>query len=183
MGNFIDLVRSRHSVRKFLERPIDRRDIDLCVEAARLAPSAENVQPWRFIIIDDREKLAQFSRAAFSGIYKFSNFASRAAAIAVLVVRPDLLAGRIGSRIQGTQFYLLDIGIAGEHFVLQAAELGIGTCWIGWFNPRKVRKFLNIPLTHKIPALLAMGYFDPKEVKVRTKKSLDEIRFYNSYTG
>ena len=183
METFLELVRKRHSVREFLDKPIERAKIDLCVEAARLAPSAENVQPWRFVIIDDKEQLARLSRAAISGIYKVTGFVSKAAAVAVLVARLDIRANRIGARIQGTQFYLLDMGIAGEHFVFQAAEQGIGTCWIGWFNKRKVHKLLKIPRAHKIPALIAMGYFEQEHVKLKPKKNLDEIRFYNEYRG
>ena len=181
METFLELVGKRHSIRKFLDKPVERDKIDLCVEAARLAPSAENVQPWRFVIIDDKEQLARLSRAAFSGIYKVTGFASKAAAIAILVARPDFLVNQVGARIQGTQFYLLDMGIAGEHFVLQAAELGIGTCWIGWFNKRKVQNLLKIPRTHKISALIAMGYFEQEHVKPKSRKNLDEIRFYNQY--
>ena len=179
MMDFIELVKKRRSVRKYLDTPIQREKIDLCVEVARLAPSAQNTQPWRFIIIDDREILKRFSERAFSGIYKATRFASEAPAIAVMLARKDFLANRLGTALQGTQFYLLDMGIAGEHFVLQAAELGIGTCWIGWFNQRKARKFLNIPPGHKIVALISMGYFDVQQLKPLRRKSLEEIRSYN----
>lgn len=181
MSNFIELVKSRRSVRKFLDKPVERDKIDLCVEAARLAPSAENVQPWRFIVVDNRDRIAEFSKAAFGGIYLPGRFASKAAAIVVIAARPDIFANKLGTRIQGTQYYLIDVGIAGEHFVLQAQELELGTCWIGWFNEKKARKFLELPGNHKVAALIAVGYPNKGASKPHTRKSLDEIRFYNDF--
>jgi len=178
MSGFLELVGNRCSVRKFQQRPIEREKIDLCVEAARLAPSAENVQPWRFVIIDERDKIEEFCEAAFGGIYRFSRFASGAAAIAVIAARPDVFANKLGTRVQGTQYYLIDVGIAGEHFVLQAAEQGIGTCWIGWFNEKKARRYLKLARGHRVAALIAMGYSDQERKRPRPRKTLDEIRYY-----
>jgi nitroreductase len=178
MAPFIELVRKRRSVRKYQPKPVDREKIDQCIEAARLAPSAENVQPWRFIIIDNKQKIADFSKAAFGGIYRFSKFVENAAAIVVIAAQPDILANKLGTRIQGTQYYLLDIGIAGEHFVLQAAELGIGTCWIGWFNPKKAHKHLSLPRNPKVAALIAIGYTAHHQTPTRKRKTIDQIRRY-----
>jgi nitroreductase len=138
--SFLELVQSRRSIRKYQDKPVEREKILQCIEAARLAPSAENVQPWRFIILDDPEIIRQMSDQAFSGIYSPIRFAAKAPVIVVILAKLDILANRIGKQIQGTQFYLLDIGIAGEHLVLQAQELGLGSCWIGWFNARKIKK-------------------------------------------
>jgi nitroreductase len=142
---FQEMVRNRRSIRRYLDKPVDREMILTCIEAARLAPSADNVQPWRFLIIDDPELKAQYAKEVFSGIYSISSFAAKASVLILILGRLDIIANRIGKQIQNIQFYLLDIGIAGEHVVLQAEELGLGTCWIGWFNVRKARKFLKIP--------------------------------------
>jgi len=155
---FSELIQSRRSIRKYQDKPVEREKILQCIDAARLAPSAENVQPWRFIILDDPGIIKQFSTHAFSGIYSPSRFATKAPVIIVILAKLDILANRIAKQIQDIHFYFIDIGIAGEHLVLQAQELGLGTCWIGWFNPRKVRKFLKIPRTHKIISLISMGY-------------------------
>ncbi|MCK4556799.1 MAG: nitroreductase family protein, partial [Candidatus Aminicenantes bacterium] len=134
---FRELVRSRRSIRRYLDKPVEREKILTCIEAARLAPSADNVQPWRFLIIDDPELKAQYAKKVFSGIYSISNFAKKAPVLILILARLDIIANRIGKQIQNIQFYLLDIGIAGEHVVLQAQELGLRTCWIGWFNIRR----------------------------------------------
>jgi nitroreductase len=168
--SFADLVKSRRSIRKYQNKPVEREKIVQCIEAARLAPSAENVQPWRFIILDDSEVLKQFSTHAFSGIYSPTRFAAKAPVIIVILAKLDVLANRIGKQIQGIHFYLLDIGIAGEHFVLQAQELGLGTCWIGWFNIKKIRKFLQVPRGYKIVSLISMGYPDASELKNKKRR-------------
>jgi len=141
---FQELVKSRRSIRRYLDKPVEREKVLTCIEAARLAPSADNVQPWRFLIIDDPELKTQYAKEIFSGIYSISKFAEKAPVLIVILARLDIIANRIGKQIQNIQYYLLDIGIAGEHIVLQAQELGLGTCWIGWFNIRKARKFLKI---------------------------------------
>jgi len=146
---FQQLVQNRRSVRKYLDKPVEREKILACVESARLAPSAENVQPWRFLIIDDPGLKAGFAEEAFSGIYFPTRFAARAPVLILILARPDLLADRLGKQVQGVSYYLIDSGIAGEHLALQAEELGLGTCWIGWFNIRRARKFFKIPRKYR----------------------------------
>ncbi len=176
---FQQLVRSRRSIRRYLEKPIEREKILTCIEAARLAPSADNVQPWRFLIIDDPELKAQLAKEVFSGIYFISKFAAKAPVLIMILARLDIIANRIGKQIQNIHFYLIDIGIAGEHIVLQAEELGLGTCWIGWFNSRKARRFLKIPRKYKIVSLMAVGYYEKRPPKEKKRKKLEEIVWFN----
>jgi len=176
---FQELVRKRHSVRRYLDIPVGRDKILACLEAARLAPSAENVQPWRFLVIDDPAVKQRFAATAFSGVYSFSRFAAKAPVLIVILARPDLLANRLGRQIQGVVYYLIDIGISGEHLALQAEELGLGTCWIGWFNSRGTRKFFHIPRQYKIVSLMALGYPEAKPSRERSRKSLAEIAWFN----
>jgi len=178
---FLALVRSRRSVRRYLDKPVEREKILACLEAARLAPSAENVQPWRFLVIDEPGLKERFAGAAFSGIYSFSRFAAKAPVLVLILARPDLLANSIGKQIQDISFYLIDVGIAGEHFALQAEELGLGTCWIGWFNSRRTRKLFGIPRSFKIVCLLAVGYAEGKPARERARKALEEIAWFNRF--
>jgi nitroreductase len=169
---FQQLVRGRRSIRRYLEKPVEREKILTCIEAARLAPSADNVQPWRFLIIDDPNLKAQFAKEVFSGIYFVTKFAAKAP-------RLDIIANRIGKQIQNIHYYYIDTGIAGEHIVLQAEELGLGTCWVGWFNPRKARRFLKIPRKYKIVSLMAMGYYEKKPSREKKRRKLEEIAWFN----
>jgi nitroreductase len=176
---FQQLVKSRRSIRRYLEKPVEREKILTCIEAARLAPSADNVQPWRFLIIDDPDLKTQFAKEVFSGIYFVTKFAAKAPVIILILARLDIIANRIGKQIQNIHYYYIDSGIAGEHIVLQAEELGLGTCWIGWFNPRKARKFLKIPRKYKIVSLMAMGYYDKKPSREKKRRALEEIAWFN----
>lgn len=176
---FHELVKNRRSIRRYLEKPVEREKIRICLEAARLAPSAENVQPWRFLVVDEPEVKARFAAEAFSGIYNFSRFAAKAPVLIIILARPDFVANRLGKQIQGVAFYLIDVGIAGEHLVLQAEEMGLGTCWIGWFSQRKTRRLFRIPRKYKIVCLLAMGYPASRPTREKKRRPLDEIAWFN----
>ena len=178
--SFVQLVQSRRSVRRFLDKPVDRALILQCVEAARLAPSAENVQPWRFLILDDPQVRQKFCDENFTGLYRVSKWAEKAPVLVALLAEKDLLANRIGKQITGIHYYLIDMGIGGEHFVLQATELGLGTCWIGWFNPDKARRFLQLPGKYEIVSLLALGYPADRAVRPLKRKAQAEICRFNS---
>jgi nitroreductase len=180
---FLDLVRARRSVRRYLPRPVERGKIRACLEAARFAPSAHNVQPWRFLVVDDPALKERLCDGAFSWPYALSGFAAKAPVIVVILARKDVIADRLGSQVQGTRYHLLDIGIAGEHFVLEAEELGLGTCWIGWFNKRKTRKILKIPRKYDIVALLSLGHVEKKPSRERKLKGPGEIAWFNRVGG
>ena len=177
-----DIIKHRRSVRHFLNRPVEREKIMLCLEAARLAPSACNSQPWRFIVVDDKELKDRLCRAAFSGVYSTTSFARKAPLIVAVVSEKAKFLERIGGLIRDTRFYLIDIGIATEHFILQAEELGLGTCWIGWFDEGVVKKILNVPRDRRVDVLLAVGYYDKGKLGQPQKRdSLEEIAAFNSY--
>jgi len=177
------IIRRRRSIRRYLAAPVEKEKLQACLEAARIAPSAHNAQSWRFLVIDDPEIKARYMETAFSGIYRMNRFAAQAPVLVLVLARLDILANRLGRQVQGVNFYLLDIGIAGEHFVLQAEELGLSTCWIGWFNIRKTRKFFKIPRKYKIVALLSLGYAASRPSREGARKSMDEIVRYNAFRG
>jgi len=177
--NFAELVNKRQSTRKYAEKPVDRSLIDKCLEAARLAPSARNSQPWSFIVLDDPAVIATVSEKAFSGIYKSTRFAGKAPVLIVVVTEKADYVTRMGKLIRNINYSLIDIGIACEHLVLQAEELGLGTCWLGWFSARGVRKALHLPRSKKIDILISLGFpLDPDYRKEQKRRSLDEIRRY-----
>ena len=176
---FQKIVRGRRSIRRFLPAPVEREKLLACLEAARLAPSAHNAQPWRFIVVDDPGLKERLAAAAFSGIYSGSKFAAQAPVILVLLARTKFIAHGLGGQLQNVPFHLLDIGIAGEHIVLQAEELGLATCWMGWFNYRKVRKLLAIPRKYKIIAVMPVGYAEKRPRREPPRRTLEEIVTYN----
>jgi nitroreductase len=157
LSPFRRLVLSRSSVRRYEERAIPDADILAIVEAARRAPSAQNAQPCRFVAVKSPAAREALSRACFSGIFSPTRFAARAPLLVALCAeRTGLIEA--GKSIRDRAMYQLDCGIAGEHLVLQAAELGLGTCWIGWFNRRAARRALGVPWHVQVVCLIAVGY-------------------------
>jgi len=178
----LDLLKHRKSIRDFLDRPVEREKIMMCLEAARLAPSACNSQPWKFIVVDDNQLKNRLCAAAFSGIYSFNSFCKTAPVIVVIISEKSKFLTRIGGMFRGTKYYLIDIGIAAEHFVLQAEDLGLGTCWIGWFNERRVKTILNIPQHKKIDIIIALGYYDRTKLgPEHGREPIEKIASFNGY--
>ena len=181
MATVMESIAKRYSVRVYQDKSVEKEKILQIVEAARLAPSTSNVQPWRFIVVEDptlRDALVEKGM----GLVVPNRWAKEAPVIIVICAHVDWIVHRVGARVADLQYYLLDIGIAGEHMVLTATEMGLGTCWIGWFREKAIRKILNIPRGWKVAALITLGY--PKEdgaQKPRNRLGLDEILFFNRF--
>lgn len=176
--NFTELVKKRQSDRRYQEgRRVAREDLIRCLEAARCAPSACNSQPWKFVVVDDAALLPSMAAAA-AGM-GMNKFAAQAPAIVAVVLEKMNLTARIGSVIKDKEYSLLDVGIAVEHFCLQAAELGLGTCILGWFDEKKVARLLGVK-NRRIPLLIIVGYA-AGETREKQRKALEEISSWNHY--
>ncbi len=101
--NFLELVKKRQSVRNYLSKPVPREIIERCAEAARLAPSACNSQPWKFIVVDEPDKKMRLADAAFSGVYSVCKFVKRAPVIVVVVTEKMSYAARVGAFLKKVQ--------------------------------------------------------------------------------
>lgn len=180
--SFVKLINKRQSVRKYTNKPVDREIISLLVEAVHVAPSACNSQPWKLIIVDEPGLKNEVAKATFSKTVSFNKFVLEAPVLAVFVIEKAKLIAQIGGKIKNQEYPQYDIGIAAEHFCLQAAELGLGTCMLGWFNEKKIQKLLNIPSKRKVGLVISLGY-PPEDYKQRKKirKPIEEICGYNSY--
>jgi len=181
MENFLNLANKRRSVRKYLDKPVDREKIMSCIEAARQAPSAHNVQPWKYLIVDDPELKNKLCDAAFSGVFFVNKFVKRAPVVIVVIAEPDFVANRLGAIVQGLQFYLLDIGASIEHLLLRAAEQGLGTCWLGWYSEQRAKKVLNIPKSKKIASMICLGHPAEEKPKEHHRKKIEDISLFNIY--
>ena len=159
--NLSELIQKRQSDRKYESRPVSREMVMKCLEAARLAPSACNSQPWKFVVVDDVALLPQMGAAA-AGM-GMNGFAREVPVIVAVVLEKMNLTARIGSVIKDKEYSLLDVGIAVEHFCLQAAELGLGTCIMGWFDEKKVKKLLGIKARTSAHLVGLSGGGDPQE--------------------
>jgi len=175
---FLKLVFQRRSVRKYKPLPVEKEKLLACLEAARLAPSACNAQPYKFMIVDEPALKEKLSDAAFSGLYSSTKFAGRAGALVAVVSQKGKLTAWLGNQVRDTNFRLIDIGIAAEHFVLAAEEQGLGTCWLGWFDARRAAKALGLPAGLKVEIMLSVGYAD-EAPPPRRRKTLEEISSFN----
>lgn len=168
----LEVIQKRRSVRKYKKDPIPEEAFMRVLEAARLAPSGKNFQPWKFIIVKDKalkEKLAQASAGQF--------FMAEAPIIIIGCGFPDNCYAHMGRYMKS---WSVDVTIALDHLMLQAQEEGLGTCWIGSFEEEEVKAILNIPENVKVLALTPLGY--PDEIpRFRGRKNLDEIISYERF--
>jgi nitroreductase len=177
---FRDLITARQSCRSYSSRTVEREKIERCLEAARFAPSACNAQPWYFIVLDDPVLKEAVAKATFSSVVSFNKFTLQAPVMVVIISEPQKLIPYVGSQLKGIPYRLMDIGIAAEHFSLQATEEGLGTCLIGWFNERKIRNILKLPKPKKIELVISLGYADRNDKpRKKVRRKIDHIRQYN----
>ena len=178
--SFLELVKKRESCRKYDSRPVPREAIERCIEAARLAPSACNSQPWRFIVVENPELKNQMDNQIFSGIYTMNSFARQAPVLVVAINKQTDYKTKLAGLFQGINFSFLDLGIACEHFILEAAEQGLGTCWLGWFDKIKVKKILGLSNSEVIASVISLGYPQDLSVREKKRKSFEEICEFRS---
>lgn len=185
MTSFLDLAHKRHSVRAYDSRMVAHETIERCLEAARLAPSACNAQPWKFTVVQDTQVIARIAEASLLPGSQMNRFVREAPVIVAITGESPNITSFLGSFIKRKKLFLLDIGMAAEHFCLQAAEEGVGTCMLGWFNERKVKKLLGVPHRKRLYLLIATGFpaennKDNASVEKKRKDS-DEMRCYDRY--
>lgn len=179
-SNFLQLVNKRQSQRNYADKPVEKEKIERCLEAARLAPSACNAQPWKFIVGDDVELKNRIADTTANKLLPLNHWTKLAPVHVVLVLEKPNLTSKIGEMVRDKKFILMDVGIAAEHFCLQAAEEGLGTCMIGWFNEKKVKELLHIPKSKRAMLIISVGYPEGK-YREKIRKPMDEIVSYNRY--
>ncbi len=179
---FSKLIKIRQSVREYQTKAVEKEKFQQLIEAVRLAPSASNSQPWKLILVDEPELKDKVARATFSKAVSFNKFAPQAPVIAVLTIEKPKLISQIGGRIKNREFPLIDIGIAAENFCLQAAELGLGTCILGWFDEKRIKQLLNIPQKTRIGLLITLGYAEEGyKLRKKVRKEAEVMSSFNGY--
>ena len=180
--DFNKLIITRQSVRRYAATAVEPEKLSKCLEAARLAPSASNSQPWKFIVVDQEPLRTEVAKATFSDIKLINKFTVQAPVLVVIVMEKAKLITRLAMMVKKKEWPLIDIGITATHFCLQATELGLGTCMIGWFEEDKIKKLLQIPSDKSIGMIISLGYA-VEEYPLRTKirKPIEEIVRYNEY--
>jgi len=164
------VIKKRQSIRAYKNRPVPEEKLQKVLEAARLAPSASNRQPWKFVVVKEDKRRQEIAQAA-----NYQTFVGEApVVIAAIATNTEHVMSC------GVPSHPVDLAIAVDHMTLAAANEGLGTCWIGAFSQEKVKKILKIPERYRVVALLPLGY--PKEGKrVKLRKSLSEIVCYETF--
>ena len=167
-----EVIQKRYSCRSYEDTPVPEEKLKSILEAARLAPSASNRQPYKFIIVKNKEKREKLAEAAAGQIF----IGEAPIIIAGVSLEPERI---MSCKVPA---YAVDIAIAMEHMALQAFAEGLGTCWIGAFSQEEAKKVLEIPEEYKIVALMPFGY-PADSPGPKDRKNLDELVSYEKYGG
>jgi nitroreductase len=174
-----DAIARRVSCRGYQTMPVPEAHLTQILEAARLAPSACNQQPWRFAVVRDPGLRRQIVEEGFLPGIKML-WALDAPVHVVIGMERSFVTHRLAASVSGVDYPWVDIGIAGEHLVLAATELGLGTCWIGWIKPKVVGRIVNWPAAVKPVAVITVGYpsdFDTTSPATRRKRMADMVHW------
>ena len=172
--NTLDAINARRSIRKYLDRPVEFEKITTILDAARKAPSAGNLQDWRFIIVSERELIKQV--AAYSVEQYWIQTAPLLIIVCAMPEKHEMYYGLRGKRLYNIQ----DCAASIQNILLAATDAGLGTCWIGAFEEDKVRALFGIPVDARPQAIITIGYSDetPKE---RQLQPIENLVYFNRY--
>jgi nitroreductase len=179
--SFLDMVKTRQSTRAYANREVEAEKIERCLEAACLAPSACNAQPWKFIVVNDPVLKNALADATQDRILPINHFTRQAPVHVVIVREKANLTSSFGQVVKDKEYPLIDIGIAAIQFCLQAVEEELGTCILGWFNEKKVRKLLAVPRNKRIELIILVGYPAKEEIRPKKRKPRKQVVTYNKY--
>ena len=186
MKNVFDVIKWRRSVRKFTSRRIDHETLHQILETARIAPSSSNRQAWHFMVIDDPVIIKSIPKQVVLGDQMIIKWLKDAPCI-IAGCYKKALTHHI-AKLFDHENHLVDVSIAMTHICLAATALGIGSCFVGWFNTRKLKKLLRLPSEYRIAVLLALGYPEEEsteqgigDIKPHARKEFDEVVSLNEY--
>lgn len=164
--NLLELANSRYSVRSYSSQPVEQEKIDYLLDVARLAPSAVNKQPWRFIIVQSDEK-----KRALQGCYERDWFKEAPLYIVVCGIHSESWKRGLDNKDHCD----IDVAIATEHIVLAAEELGLGTCWVCNFNASLCSKIFDLKEEEEAIVILPIGYANDNIKNEKKRKSKNDI--------
>jgi nitroreductase len=168
--DFFELIEKRYSVRAYQSRPVEEEKLQKVLNAARLAPTAANRQPFRFIVVKTEGRESELKR-----MYRPDWFTQ-----APLVICACAVPDEGWTRSDGKDYYDVDTTIAMDHLILAAANLGLGTCWIAAFDPAATREILGLPNDIEPVALTPLGY-PADELRPKHRKPLSDLVKYNKW--
>jgi nitroreductase len=162
-------MRTRRSIRRYEDKPVEREKLVNILESARLAPSAMNKQPYRLVVVTDRKVINELISAC--------NQDWAAPAIIVMCALPS----EAWTRDDGENYWKADAAIAMHNMSLVSLEEGLGTCWIAAFKEIEIKRILGIPAHVRVMAMTPVGYAAEKKGPVTRRKSLKELVRYEKW--
>lgn len=179
MAGFYELVARRQSDRAYDSgRAVPRDVVERIVDAARMAPSACNSQPWHFIVVDRPELCSEVADCMAS--IGMNKFAAQASCFIVIVEESPNFTARLGGWIKNKHFPLIDCGIAASHITLAAAEEGLGSCMMGWFDEKRLKRLLGVPRSRRVLLVVSLGY-STQPLRQKQRHRLEEVMGDNKY--
>ncbi|MBU1157824.1 MAG: nitroreductase family protein [Candidatus Thermoplasmatota archaeon] len=170
--DLMDAIKGRRSIRRYKATPVPDDLLREVLTAARHAPSADNAQPWRILVIRDEDTKRKLVAAANG-----QKFIAQAPVVLVICGIPDEAFPTVGGYMSS---HVIDASIAIDHLTLMAHAVGLGTCWIAWFKEDNVREVLSIPEDVRVIAMTPLGY--PDEIPERIpRKNLEDLVIYDRY--
>ena len=180
MQSFLELVQHRQSDRAYLDKPVEKEKIDRILEAARLAPSACNSQPWKFVVVTDPKKQLEVANATSSTMLSMNHFTKQAPVQLVVIEESGNFTSSVGGWVTDKHYPHIDLGIVAAHITLAATDEGLGSCIIGWCDGKKIQKTLDIPKTKRVMLVILLGY-PALPLREKKRKTIEEIVSYDQY--
>ena len=184
--DIFEAIRTRRSIRKYQDRPVENEKLQAVLEAVRMAPSWANMQCWRLVVVKDKfrkEKISELSYVesffAPKGYKSNPSMKALAAAPVVIVLCADTAQSGV---IRGQEYYLTDVGLAAENLMLAARGLGLGTVFVGIYDEDKLHSLLNIPSSIRIVGLFPLGYPADEKGEGPARKPLQDFCFYEQWS-
>lgn len=175
-------IKMRRSIRKYTDKPVEDEKIIQLLESARLAPSGSNTQPWHFIVVKSEETKQKLAEVSHNQKWMLSApvFIVCAADIRSRMEKGiDVSLNENSPQVELKQI-IRDTSISAAHILLQANNLGLGTCWVAWFIQDQIRPILNIPADKYVVGIITLGYAN-EDPKPRPRKKLEEIIHYENW--
>jgi nitroreductase len=170
--DLMEAIKTRRSIRKYRETRVPENLLKEVLNAARLAPSADNAQPWKIIVVRDEQMKHKVTQACNG-----QKFLIQAPVVLVVCGIPEEAFQTVGGYMSS---HVIDASIALDHITLAAHSLGLGTCWVAWFKEEKVKDILGIPEDVRVVALTPLGYPDESPERP-SRKNLEELIAYDKY--
>lgn len=178
--NFLEHILRRQSDRKYSNRPVEPEKLERIIDAGRMSPSACNSQPWKFIVVTDTDLVKKLGEAATEKLTGMNIFVTRAPVLIIIVRESPNFSSKLGGAIKRKDYSLIDIGIAAENICLQATAEGLGSCMIGWYDEKTVRKLLGIPSNKRVVLIITIGY-STADHRNKKRKPKEVTVSYNRY--